>query len=145
MLQAKQDVSAHALAFLFKCIHKCMLPTHRWADSLVAELVAGATARPLLSGYYRVAAVLLRLAEAGGLLGGGGEKDGAKSGDVVQGCALAQVRRGDAVPCQSTLHFDHSCFASCSSETLLSCCSACAEQHLTSHWREEARRCRHQS
>lgn len=41
----------------------------RWADVLSTELVAGASARPLLSGYYRMMAMVLSLAEQAGLLG----------------------------------------------------------------------------
>ena len=103
MLQAKKMPGWRVFSALSASKNLC-LPC-RWADSLAAELVAGATARPLLSGYYRVAAVLLRLAEAGGLLlSGGGGRDGAKPGDTVQDCALAQVRQKRATP---SLRFYH--------------------------------------
>ena len=41
----------------------------RWADALGTELVAGAQQRPLLSGYYRVAATAVTLADRGGAFG----------------------------------------------------------------------------
>ena len=64
-------------------------PARRWADSLAAELIAGASQRPLLSGYYRVAAALLSLAEEGGMFLGGGE--GAKAGGAAPEGPPAQV------------------------------------------------------
>ena len=87
-VELEQHRAAHvALALLLSALRA----VRRWADSLAAELVAGATQRPLLSGYYRVAAVLLRLAEQGGIVSDGA--DGASTGDAAPEDVFAQVPR----------------------------------------------------
>lgn len=50
----------------------------RWADVLGMELIAGASNRPLLSGFYRMMAVALRLSEEAGIFAQQGAHD---SGD----------------------------------------------------------------
>ena len=42
--------------------------TCRWADTVVAELVAAANSRPLLSGFYRMLTTVIRIADQAGLL-----------------------------------------------------------------------------
>ena len=66
---------------LYSLVIKSVTHVFRWADVLGVELMAGASNRPLLSGFYRMMAVVLRLSEEGGLF----SQDEADAGHLAYG------------------------------------------------------------